>query len=108
VADGHGIAENEGRHAQPTADAQIGVHDSNSRNRFAEDGSRVEGRGPGFDKVRGESVEGVDTQLLFHDEVFSTQNWLVRIYKRKKLNRGLAQLHAGFAQKKSSGARNRG
>jgi hypothetical protein len=58
--------------------------------------------------VRGESVEGVDTQLLFHDEVFSTQNWLVRIYKRKKLNRGLAQLQAGFARKKSTNARDRG
>jgi len=38
----------------------------------------------GYDRVRQQTIGYMDYELEYFDEVFTTQHWMVRIYKRKK------------------------
>ncbi len=49
------------------------------------------GKPTGWDRVRGSEIGNKDFQLEVLEEAFTTEHWLVRIYKVKKLdNRGRA------------------
>lgn len=48
------------------------------------------GRPPGFDRVRGAEIGNKDFNLDVLEEAYTTEHWLVRIYKVKPLpNRGV-------------------
>lgn len=48
------------------------------------------GRPPGYDRVRGAEIGNKDFNLDVLEEAYTTEHWLVRIYKVKPLpNRGL-------------------
>lgn len=47
------------------------------------------GRPPGYDRVRGAEIGNKDFNLDVLEEAYTTEHWLVRIYKVKPLpNRG--------------------
>lgn len=48
------------------------------------------GKPPGFDRVRGAEIGNKDFELDVLEEAYTTEHWLVRIYKVKDLpNRGV-------------------
>ena len=48
------------------------------------------GRPPGFDRVRNSEIGNKDFELSTLEEAYTTEHWLVRIYRRKPLpNRGV-------------------
>jgi dolichyl-diphosphooligosaccharide--protein glycosyltransferase len=47
------------------------------------------GKGAGFDRVRSAEIGNKDFELNFLEEAYTTEHWLVRIYRVKDLpNRG--------------------
>lgn len=49
-------------------------------------------RPPGFDRVRNAEIGNKDFELDVLEEAYTTEHWLVRIYKVKDLdNRGLSR-----------------
>lgn len=52
--------------------------------------SRWIGKPPGYDRVRSTEIGNKDFELKTLEEAYTTEHWLVRIYKVKKLpNRGI-------------------
>ena len=50
----------------------------------------LEGKPPGYDRVRNAEIGNKDFELDVLEEAYTTEHWLVRIYKVKKLpNRGV-------------------
>ena len=48
------------------------------------------GKAPGYDRVRNAEIGNKDFELDVLEEAYTTEHWLVRIYKVKKLpNRGV-------------------
>lgn len=48
------------------------------------------GKPPGYDRVRGAEIGNKDFELDVLEEAYTTEHWLVRIYKVKDLrNRGV-------------------
>lgn len=48
------------------------------------------GKPPGYDRVRGAEIGNKDFELDVLEEAYTTEHWLVRIYKVKGLrNRGI-------------------
>lgn len=48
------------------------------------------GKPPGYDRVRNAEIGNKDFELDVLEEAYTTEHWLVRIYKVKKLpNRGV-------------------
>lgn len=50
----------------------------------------VAGKPPGYDRVRNAEIGNKDFELDVLDEAYTTEHWIVRIYKVKDLpNRGV-------------------
>lgn len=50
----------------------------------------IVGKPPGYDRVRNAEIGNKDFELDVLEEAYTTEHWLVRIYKVKKLpNRGV-------------------
>lgn len=57
--------------------------------RRSKEGVNGIGRPSGWDRVRNVEIGNKDFELKYVEEVYTTQHWLVRIYKVKDLeNRG--------------------